>query len=387
MALTRVDIDLKAIAHNFQEIQRLAGENSFHLPTRKDLHDPLKNKVQVLAVVKADAYGHGMQQVAKLLLKLGATQFAVSDVKEGVALREMGIKKPILLLESPLPGFVNDIIRYDLTSTVCTWELVAALEKRARAIRKMVSIHINVDTGMGRLGVRHEDAFEFIKKISVDFPNLSIEGIYTHFPSADVDRKFTNKQIKALYDLVINLDKSGLVIPYVHAANSMGLADYRTKVLNLVRPGLMIYGLYPHPKLERQVTLKPAMIVKSKIIFIKNIIKGQGVSYGRSFVAKRRMTIATIPIGYNDGYLRALSNRSFVLIDGRRCSVLGRVTMDQIVVDVSAVKNVKLGDEVVVLGRQKGLQVSADHLAHCAGTINYEIVCGLGNRLPREYLN
>ena len=212
-----------------------------------------------------------------------------------------------------------------------------------------------------------------------------MRGIYTHFPVADTDRAFTKGQVACLYKLVKKLDRSGLIVPFIHAANSMGLAGYKTRILNLSRPGLMLYGLYPHPSLCKKIQLKPVLNVRSHVIFLKKVAKGRSVSYGRTFFTKKDMLVATIPIGYNDGYFRALSNKAAVLINGIRCPVVGRVTMDQIMVDATDVKGIKLGDSVVILGSQKKENISADELAAHAGTISYEIVCSLGNRLPKVY--
>ncbi len=379
--LTWAEVDLKAIEHNLQEIRRLSLRNQFVISTRKKSKQP----IEILTVIKADAYGHGMDRVGCLLNKLGVNYFAVSDVCEGIELRKVGIKKPILLLESTLPELAKKIVDHDLMPTVCTMELAHALNRYAQKIKRHIHIHIKVDTGMGRLGIWHEEAFDFIQNI-FKLRYLTVQGIYTHFPSADTDKKFTLGQIKSLYDLVLRLDRSGLIIPYIHASNSMGLAGYETKVLNLVRPGLMIYGLYPDAQLKKKVNLHPALSVKSKVIFVKELKKGRSVSYGRTFIAKKNITVATIPVGYSDGYLRGLSNKASVLIDGKRCPVIGRVTMDQIVVDVSAIKKVKLGMPVVILGSQGRECISADELANHSATINYEIVCNLGNRLPRIYI-
>ena len=379
--LTWAEINLKAIDHNIKEILRLAQRNRFALPTRRGKR---KMAVDVLAIVKADAYGHGMEEVALRLNRCGVNHFAVSDVAEGVELRKLGIKKPILLLENSLPESILTILSYNLTPTICTLEFAKALNQYAKKKNKRIPVHINVDTGMGRLGVWYEEAFNFIKEIFL-LRHLTIVGIYTHFPSADSDREFTLGQIKKLYELVVKLDRQGLVIPFVHASNSMGLAGYKTDVLNLVRPGLMLYGLYPDVTAKKSIFLKPAMSVKSRIIFIKKLAKGRSVSYGRTFVAPKDMVVATIPIGYSDGYLRGLSNKSAVLVSGVRCPVIGRVTMDQIVIDVSKVSQVKLGMEVTILGKEKNQTISADDLALLTQTINYEIVCQLGNRLPRIY--
>ena len=378
--LTYAEVNLKAIRSNLQQIRHLSSQNKFSLPRRKHL-----NTVDVLAVVKADAYGHGMKEVSRLLSREGVNFFAVSDAAEGIYLRKAGIKKKILLLESNLPSEAKLISDYDLIPTVSSWESAIAFEQYAQKTKKNISVQVKVDTGMGRFGVWHREAFSFIQKL-FSFQYLTIQGIYTHFPVAETDEAFTKRQIHCLHKLVVKLDKKGLIIPYIHAANSMGLAGYETEVLNLVRPGLMLYGLYPKPSLRNKIRLKEALSVKSKVIFLKEIDKRRSVSYGRTFIAKRKMKVAVIPIGYSDGYLRHFSNKSFVLIEGKRCPVLGRVTMDQIVVDVSSLKDVRLAASVVILGRQGAEIITADELAQYAKTINYEIVCSLGNRLPRCYI-
>ena len=382
--LTYCEIDLAAVDHNLKEVIKLAARNKFSLPTRSCSRKRTKDVATVLAVIKADAYGHGAGKIASLLDKAGVGFLGVSDVDEGVALREAGIKRPILLFESTLAAHACKIVDHELMPTVCTLELARALNRYAQKRKKRIDIHIKVDTGMGRLGIWHEEAFDFIKKVS-RLTFLRIMGIFTHFPAADTDRRFTREQIGYLYNLVTSLDRAGLIIPYIHAANSMGLAGYQTHILNLSRPGLILYGLYPHSGLRKNICLKPVLSVRSHVIFLKEIKKGRSISYGRTFFTKKDMLIATIPIGYNDGYFRALSNRASVLIGGVRCPVVGRVTMDQIMVDASHVKGVKLGSPVTVLGQQKGECVSADELAKHAGTINYEIVCSLGGRLPKVY--
>ncbi len=382
--LTWVEIDLKAVRSNLQALQKLTERNRFVLPNRP-LQKKLHTQAQyILAVIKADAYGHGVDQISTLLDKQGVGFFAVSDVKEGVALRNKGITRPVLLFESTLAEFVPAIVRYNLMPTVCSLPFARALNKQAQQSKRTVDIHIVVDTGMGRLGLWHEQAFDFIQKI-YQLKHLRIMGLYTHFPAADTDRSYTRQQIDDLYILVRQLDAKGMIIPYIHAANSMGLAGYKTNILNLARPGLMLYGLYPHASLRGQIHLKPAMTVKSRIIFLKKVPKGRSISYGRTFFTRKPMQVATLPIGYNDGYFRVFSNKAHVLVNGQRCPVIGRVTMDQIMVDVSKVDQVKVNMPVVILGAQKHEQISADELARHAGTINYEIVCSLGNRLPRLY--
>jgi alanine racemase len=384
--LAWIEVDLKAIKHNLKTIRKLADRQKFSLPTRPKSYQGKGISVDILTVIKADAYGHGMKEVSKVLNKEKVGFFGVSDVVEGVALRDFGIKKPILLFESTLVEHAREIVNFDLMPTVCTLDFAKALNKYAKRRGKSIDIHIKIDTGMGRLGVWYEKAVDFITEVQA-LKFIRIMGIFTHFPAADVDRTFTQKQIKYLHDLVIELDKKGIIIPFIHAANSLGLAGYDTQVLNLSRPGLMLYGLYPHISLKEKFSLKAAMSVKSRIIFLKDVKKKRSISYGRTFFTKKDIKVATIPIGYNDGYFRLLSNKAFVLIGGVRCPVIGQVTMDQIMIDVSQVKSPKVGDEVVILGKQKQECIVADELAKYASTINYEIICSFGNRLKKIYLN
>lgn len=380
--LTWAEIDLKAVRHNFQTLCRLARPLVSDGKKRKSPF-PVPH-TELLPVIKADAYGHGMLTLAGQLNMLGVKFFGVSDVPEGMALRKAGLKQSILLLETTLPSYVAEIITYNLTPSVCTHALAAALNNCAKTLRRKVNVHIKVDTGMGRLGVWYEEAKDFIRQVR-RLPQLTIEGIFTHFPLADTDSVFTRRQIARMAELISELKQEGMVIPYIHAANSMGLSEYRMDLLNLARPGLMLYGLYPVERLKRRISLKPVMSVKTRIIYLKEVSKGRGLSYGHTFIAPRRMKVATLPMGYSDGYFRCLSNKSAVLVGGKRCPLVGRVTMDQIIVDVSAVKNVAVGQEAVILGRQKEEEISAADIAKWAGTIHYEIVCSLGNRLPRIY--
>jgi len=383
--LTWAEIDLGAVKHNLKQIVKLTKKNKFYFPTRPRAKRNSKNIETIMAVIKADAYGHGMDNIALLLDREGVGLFGVSDIKEGVALRNIGIKKPILVFESTLESQAKKIIDYQLMPAVCTNDLARSLNQYAQRKKRRVDIHIKVDTGMGRLGIWHEEAYDFIKKVGM-YDHLRIMGIFTHFPAADTDRSFTKKQLQYLYDLVTRLDRSGLIVPFIHAANSMGLAGYQTHIVNLTRPGLMLYGLYPHQSLRRKILLKPVLNVRSRVIFLKTIKKGQSVSYGRTFFTKKDMLVATVPIGYNDGYFRTLSNQADVLIGGIRCPVIGCVTMDQIMIDVSRLKTVHLNDSVTILGVQKKENISADELAQYAGTISYEIICSLGNRLKKIYL-
>ncbi|HLD87983.1 MAG TPA: alanine racemase [Candidatus Omnitrophota bacterium] len=373
---TWAEIDLNAMAANFAELKKLAAKNMAY-------------NAGLIPVIKADAYGHGMLATAQCLDAQGCPLFAVSNVSEGIALRRAGFKQKVLLFESTLPQDAAAIVENQLTPTVCTPELAQAIDAQAIAAGVQVPVHIKVDTGMGRLGVDEEDALAFVQKLRDDHPRLVLEGLYTHFPLAETDREFTFGQMRRFRDIVYAMENQFITFTYVHAGNSMGLGDYKSELFNLARPGLMLYGLYPSEELKKKVALHPVMAVKTRIIFVKTIAKGRGVSYGHTFKAKDDMTVAVLPIGYSNGYLRSLSNSAFVLIRGLRCPVVGRVTMDQVIVDVTPLGMSGdlpcLGEEAVLLGDQKGANISADEVAHWAGTISYEILCSLGNNLPRIY--
>jgi alanine racemase len=374
--ITWVEIDLKALAYNYEQLNKLAQKHMAH-------------GLGVMPVIKSDAYGHGMLQIAQHLQDLGCKYLGVSNAWEGVTVRQAGFKGKILLFESTLRQDVSDILQYQLTPTVCDLSMAHMLDEQAQQLKQQVPIHIKIDTGMGRLGVAERDALTYVKQLREQCPQLILEGIYTHFPVADTDRDFTLAQMRRFRDIVYALENNFITFSYVHAGNSMGLGDYKSDLFNIARPGIMLYGIYPIPSLRTKISLKPVMSVKTKIIFVQVIPKGQGISYGHTFKAKEEMTVAILPIGYSNGYLRALSNKAFVIIHGVRCPVVGRVTMDQIIVDVTALamsgNMPKVGQEAIIMGSSKNEHISADDLAHWADTISYEILCSLGSRLPRVF--
>lgn len=370
------EIDLGALRHNFRETKKLAF---FQLEPR------ISRELDILSVVKADAYGHGMVEVARAIDKEGGRFFVVSNVNEAIALRDAGCRRRILLLEAALPEIAPALLKHDLTPAVSSLPLARAIGRLMRRTRKKFPVHVKIDTGMGRLGVCQEEGEDFVLALNA-LEGIRVEGLLTHFPLADSDRQFTERQIDGFTRLVASLIRRQVPFRYIHAANSMGLAGYKNRFFNLVRPGVMLYGLYPLESLRAKVKLRPVMSVRARVLMTKKIRRGQGISYGHIFRAPGDMPVAVLAIGYSDGYSRAFSNRASVLLNGVSCPVVGRVTMDQTIVDITRAGKVSAGDEAVVLGRQGPLEIRAETLAGWADTIHYEVVCNLGNRLPRFYI-
>ena len=361
---TWAEVNLNHLEHNFKEVKSL-----------------LRPQTEVLVTVKADAYGHGLVAVAKRLVTCEVDYLGVASIDEGIELRKAGIKTPILILGLILKKDIGPLFTYQLTPTVCDKTMAVALNARAALLKKRIPVHVKVDTGMGRIGVLHGEALALVMEIH-KLKNIIIQGIFTHFALADSNRKFTILQINLFNKLINELKKRGIVIPLVHAANSIGLISHRNSHFTMVRPGLVIYGL--HPKKNLGLNLKPVLSLKTRVIFIKQVGSGCGISYGSSYVTKRATRIVSLPVGYGDGYPRNLSNLGWLLIGSRRFRISGRICMDQIMVDVGNFKP-KIGDEVVLIGKQGKQQITAEELADLSGTISYEIVCGLGSRIPRIY--
>ncbi len=364
---TWAEIDLNAIAYNLNQVRKVIGPG-----------------VKILAAVKANAYGHGMVMVAKELESLGVDLLGVACVDEALQLKKAGVRCPILIFSHILPDEARSVVAHGIISTVSNMEVARALNNVATK-RHRARVHLKIDTGMGRIGVWHEEALTFIKTI-VMLKNIKVEGIYTHFPSADErDKKFTMKQLSVFNNLLQSLERKGIDIPYRHAANSMGIMGYKDSHFNMVRPGLMLYGMHSSDWGGRIINLKPALSLKSRITFLKVVPPGRSISYGRTWTTKSETLIATIPIGYGDGYTRLLSNKAQVLLRGKRANIVGRVCMDQTMLDVGHVKGVKLGDEVTLIGRQGKDRISAEELASLCGTIPYEITCWISHRVRRVY--
>lgn len=365
------EIDLRAIAHNIKEIRRVASPSA-----------------KVMAVVKANGYGHGAVEVSRTALANGADWLGVARVAEGVALREAGIEAPVLVLGYIPPEQSGEVVRHRLSQAVYTRDMALALDDAAAREGTRARVHFKVDTGMGRIGwVAGPGAVREILELA-RLPHLEVEGIFTHFAAADAaDKRYTLEQFQKFIEVVEELRKNGLEFPIRHAANSAAIMELPQTHLDMVRAGIVVYGLYPSDEVDRsRVDLHPAMSLKARVAYVKEVPAGFKVSYGCTYTTSRPTVIATLPLGYADGYSRLLSSRGEVLLHGRRAPVVGRVCMDQVMVDVGHIPGVKMGDEAVLIGRQGDGEISADEVAARLGTINYEVVCMVSYRVPRIYV-
>ncbi len=366
---TWVEINLANLAFNFQQVKKLVGK-----------------KVKVLAAVKANAYGHGILEVSRRLAKCGVDYLGVANVDEAAILRKAGIKTPVLILSTLFSyAEIKLALKLKTIMTIADFRSARMLNYYAKVTDKP-KVHIKVDTGMGRLGIWHAQAEDLINRI-LKLKKLQIDGIYTHFPSADTDPKFTHKQIDIFKKLLQRLEKKGLHIPFSHAANSLAVCRIKPSYLNMVRPGIMLYGMYPDLKLRKVLKLKPVLSFKTRVTYLKEVTAGRSISYGRTYITKKKTRIATIPVGYADGYARALSNKAKVLINGKFVPVVGRICMDQTMVDVGALAELELGDTVTLIGKQKGKLIAAEELAALCKTIPYEITCWISSRVRRVFKN
>ena len=366
---TWAEVDLDAIRDNFKQTKKLVGKET-----------------SVLVIVKGNAYGHGIFEVSKTLQELGADFLGVATLDEALFLKKKRINTPLLILGSVLQYELEPAIKNNITLTLCYMELAKAIDKIASKLNRKARVHIKVDTGMGRIGVWHEEAFDFVKDIN-NFKNIFVEGIYTHFSIAGRDKFFTAYQINSFASLLEKLKHAGIEILYRHAANSIATVSLKKSHLNLVRPGIVMYGMYPKKSFSRKLQLEPALSLKTRIVFLKRTPAGRSISYGRTYITRKPTVIATLPIGYADGYGRILSNKAKVLVRGERAPVVGKVTMDQTMIDVGHIEGVTLGDEVVLIGKQGEAEIRCEELARLAGTIPYEIVCSISSRVPRIYKN
>lgn len=367
---TWAEVDLDAIAHNIKEIRKITNSAS-----------------KIMAVVKADAYGHGFLEVAKTLLENGADRLAVAVLQEGKQLRSRGVNVPILILGASGEESIEDLINFDITPSVFTYEFAKELSYAAERKEKVTKIHIKIDTGMSRIGFLagedNEGIVDEILKIS-RLPYIEIEGIFSHFATSDeTDKSYTILQYNRFMDVCNKLEEKGLHIPIKHICNSAGIMMYPEMHLDMVRPGVILYGMYPSDEVDKsRLDLIPAMTLKSTVTHVKEVEEGRGVSYGKEFITNKKMKIATVPIGYADGYLRKLAKEGKMIVNGEKVAIIGRICMDQCMIDVTNVHTIDKGDEVIIFGREG---VTIDDLAMWLETINYEVSCVIGKRIPRIY--
>lgn len=363
------EIDLDKIAFNMRNIKKLAKDK------------------EVMAVIKADAYGHGAVEIAEVLLENGASRFAVAIITEAIELRESGIKAPIMTLGYTPIEFGEDLIKYDIEQTVYDLEYARQLSEIALKMGKKAKIHIALDTGMGRIGFMPDDnSLNEVLEIASLY-GIEIVGIFTHFSTADEeDKEYTNYQFSKIQNFIKMLSNNGVNIPIKHVSNSGAIIDSPETYLDAVRAGIILYGYYPSDEVNKErLSIKPALTLKAKIGHVKKLEKDMYISYGRTFKTERDSIIATLPIGYADGYSRLLSGKAKVIVNGKVANVVGRICMDQCMIDVTDVGEVKVGDEVIILGEDRELKFNADDMAEIIGTINYDILCMIKHRVPRVY--
>ncbi len=338
-----------------------------------------------MAVVKANAYGHGAVEISRALVRQGISQFAVASVKEGIALREAGITADIIVLVDLFDGHLQELVTHRLTPVVTEQRLLPALAKAAEAAHVSLPIHIKVDTGMGRLGFSSEDLAALLTALP-SWKSLRVEGFMTHLADGDGDDpRHTERQIDSFRRMLGRVQQQGLNTPAIHAANSAAIVRFPQAHFSMVRPGIMLYGYHTLPNSVPPPALKPILSLRTTVMQMRTVQPGDSVSYNRTFVAARKTRIAVLPIGYADGYSRRLSNNGCVLVRGRRAPIVGLVCMDMTMVDVTDVAAVQVGDEVTLIGEQGQDTIWADEIAGWTGTIPYEILCAIGPRIPRVY--
>lgn len=366
---TWAEIDLDNLAYNFHSVKNYVDEN-----------------IKYMAVVKADAYGHGALQCAHRLEREGIDWFGVALPEEGIELRKSGIHKHILCLGSFWAGQEKEILNYNVTPVVYRLELAERFDRAAAERGVIADVHVKVDTGMNRIGVRFDELKEFLDGLK-KFENLKVDGVMTHFAAADSDDEFTNLQVKRFNEAVETFHQKGFRPTFKDLANSPGTLGHANAHGNMVRLGGVLYGLWRDvlPKNIQPPRLKAVMSLHTKITQLKTVLKGETIGYGRTFKAEKDLLVATVPIGYQDGYPRALSNSGCALVNGIPAEVVGRISMDWTMVDVTAAPDARIGDEVLLIGEQNGARVTAEEIAEKTQTISYEVTCGISRRVTRLY--
>ena len=364
-----LEVNLRNVAFNVKNIRRKLGQ-----------------RIEFLAVVKADAYGHGAYEVSKVVLENGADLLGVAILEEGIELREKGIQAPILILYPEFSGREKKVLEYDLQATVSDLDFARNLSLEAAKLKKTADICVKVDTGMGRYGLAPDEAYRFVKRIR-DLENIKVKGILSQLSSAEEkEDDFTFQQISSFNKVLKKLEELNRGFLSKSIANSSAVLNLPETYFNQVRVGLLLYGVYPSPEVARSVEVKPVLSFKSRMLFLKEVDKGTPIGYGRSYITSRKSKVATVPLGYADGFGRLLSNKAQVLIHGKRAPVIGRVCMDAFMVDVTEIPQAKAGDELVLIGKQGEEEITVDEFAAWNQSISYEVLTRMGKRLPKVYL-
>jgi alanine racemase len=363
-----VEIDLDAARHNITSVR-----------------NRLRPGVSILLVVKADAYGHGAVRVSRLAEECGIDMLGVATLDEGRELRKAGLKLPILILSPVLPQELEGALENSLAITASSYEFVAKASEIASGAGAVCTIHIEVDTGMGRAGVAEDAAVETIARMR-SLPGISLEGIFTHFPTSDSDVDFTKDQIDRFTGIVADLEARGVTFRYVHCANSAAILNVPSSHFNLVRPGLLVYGHAPSIVLREAIDVVPVMSFRARLVLVRDMPAGASISYGRTFIAPKPMRVGVVPVGYGHGLSHRLSNKGQFLFRSTRVGIVGRVTMDMTMLDLTGFPDVAVGEEVVIFGRQGGAEITSDEVARWDETLNYEVLCRISKRVPRVYL-
>ncbi len=370
MVGSTIEIDLAALRYNFSQVRKLVGQTT-----------------AILGVVKSDAYGHGMVPVARELVNQDVEYLGVNTYREAVTLRQAGIKTPILLLLGVEEDELTDVIQNQLTPVLYRGDIARAISTAALAADTRIPVHLKIDTGMGRLGIPFVEAEKFFELVK-SLDGIRVEGLLSHFASADEhDKSFSNQQLERFRSALTQAESIGLNFRYTHIANSAGIIDLPDSYLQLVRPGLMLYGARPSQELHRPIPLKPVMAWKTRVLQLKEVTADSPIGYGCTYLTSRPSRIATLPIGYDDGYDRLLSNKGEVLVRNRRAPVVGRISMSLTTIDVTEIPEVQSDDEVVLLGRQGDEEITADEIAAKISTISYEIFCSFGGNRKKHFLN
>lgn len=360
------EINLQALRHNYREIKKQLAEG-----------------VKLCAVIKADAYGHGASVAARVAVEEGASYLAVAALSEAIELRRAGFTTPILMLGLIDPQDAGVVVDYDITQVVCEMELAKALSQAAQQQGKQVKVHLKVDTGMGRIGVRPEEIGELAARIA-KLPQVEIEGMFSHFATADIqDKSYTKAQLAAFQEAVAAVEAAGVKLAIRHIAESAAILEIPEAHFDMVRAGIIQYGLWPSAEVTHPIDLHPVMTLKAKVTWVKTLQPGESVGYGRRFMAQRESRIATLPLGYADGYLRLYTRQGHVLLHGAKAPFAGVGCMDQMMVDVTDIPDVKIGDEVILFGTP---ELTIDEVASWGQTINYEVPCLISDRIPRVYV-